>query len=112
MYSLNPLRFLRALARSARSDDALVARRALPAARVVEPTIYADAPLSRVLIAIERRANDLEAALAEYVRARRAVGMLPEAVLVEFKRVLRRSFGADVARPQLTGRLIQLYFAA
>jgi hypothetical protein len=48
--------------------------------------------------------------------------MLPEAVLVEFKRVLRRALGFDTVRlasdldatcgRRLTGRLIELYFAA
>jgi hypothetical protein len=66
----------------------------------------------RVLTAVERRASDLELALAEYVRARRAAGVRPEAVLVEFKRVLRRVVGRDVEKPRLTGRLIELYFAA
>ena len=62
----------------------------------------------RVLIAVERRASDLELALAQYARARRVAGVKPEAVLVEFKRVLRRAVGLE---PQLTGRLIELYFA-
>jgi hypothetical protein len=66
----------------------------------------------RVLTAVERRASDLELALAEYVRARRAAGVLPEAVLVEFKRALRRVVGLDAMKPRLTGRLIELYFAA
>jgi hypothetical protein len=65
-----------------------------------------------VLIALERRAADVELALAEYVRARRAAGVRPEAVLVEFKRVLRRAVGRDAAQPRLTERLIELYFAA
>jgi hypothetical protein len=109
MRSFNPIRFFRALARR-RSAAAPVVRRPLPAALC--PSIYADAPLSRVLVAIERRASDLELALAEYVRARRAAGVLPEAVLVEFKRVLRRAAGLDGDKPRLTGRLIELYFAA
>jgi hypothetical protein len=77
-----------------------------------EPTVYADAPLARLIAAIDRRAADLELALAEYVRARRAAGVQPETVLVEFKRVVRRAIGADGVRPRLTGRLIELYFGA
>jgi hypothetical protein len=89
------------------------------------PTVYADAPLSRLLAAIDRCASDLELALADYVRARRAAGVQPEKVLVEFKRALRRAVGLDVVRSssactdaeathgrRLTGRLIELYFAA
>jgi hypothetical protein len=87
------------------------------------PTIYADAPLSRVLAAIDRCAADFELALADYVRARRTAGVRPETVLVEFKRVLRRVVGLDTDRcssthgnagrgGRLTGRLIELYFAA
>jgi hypothetical protein len=110
MHSFNPIRFLRALARR-RSSAASATTRPLPATRAAEPTVYADAPLRRVLIAIERCASDLELALAEYVRARRAAGVQPEAVLVEFKRVLRRAVGLDGAKPRLTGRLIELYFA-
>jgi len=113
MHSLNSIRFLRALARCRRSAAAV--QDPLPATddpHHTGPTVYADAPLSRVLIAIERRASDLEVALAEYVRARRAAGVQPEAVLVEFKGILRRLVGIDAARPRLTGRLIELYFAA
>ncbi len=92
----------------------MVVRRALPSALrpLPEPTVYADAPLRRVLMAIDRCASDLELALAEYVRARRAAGVQPERVLIEFKRVLRRAVGLNEARPKLTGRLIELYFAA
>jgi hypothetical protein len=36
----------------------------------------------------------------------------PETVLVEFKRVMRRAIGLDAVKPRLTGRLIELYFAA
>jgi hypothetical protein len=32
--------------------------------------------------------------------------------LLEFKRLLRRAVGVGVANPWLTGRLIELYFAA
>lgn len=118
MRSFDLIRFYRALARRPSADVAADAAspegtRPLPVARVAtEPTVYADAPLSRVLIAIERRASDLELALAAYVRARRAAGVQPEAVLVEFKRVLRRAVGLDGVKPRLTGRLIELYFAA
>jgi hypothetical protein len=107
-----PIRFYRALARRRRVEHAPVTGVLGPAPRVTQPTVYADAPLARVLMAMERRAVDLELALAEYVRARRAAGVKPEAVLVEFKRVLRRAVGLDVARSRLTGRLIELYFAA
>ena len=110
MRSFNVLRFLRALARR-RSSVAPVVEHLQPAA-VLRPSIYADAPLMRVLAAMERRASDLELALSEYARARRAAGVQPEAVLVEFKRVLRRVVALDVAKPRLTGRLIELYFAA
>jgi hypothetical protein len=78
--------------------------------RQAEPTVYVDAPLSRVLIAIERRASDLELVLAQYVRTRRNAGMQPEAVLAEFKRLVRRAIGLD-ASPRLTSRVIELYFA-
>lgn len=108
MRSFNVFRFLRALSRR-RSSAAPVIRR--PPSSALHPSIYADAPLMRVLMAVERRASDVELALAEYVRARRAAGVQPEAVLVEFKRVLRRVVGRDVAKPRLTGRLIELYFA-
>jgi hypothetical protein len=114
MRSFNPIRFFRALTSRRRSTAAAV-RHALPAThypRHTEPTVYVDAPLRRVLMAIERRASDLELALAEYARARRAAGVQPEAVLVEFKRVLCRAVGLDVLKPRLTGRLIELYFAA
>jgi hypothetical protein len=116
MRSLSPIRFLRALARHRSAGVAVAAAcpestRPLPATRRTEPTVYADGPLSRVLVAMERRASDLELALAEYVRARRAAGVQPEVVLVEFKRVLCRAVGLDVVKPRLTGRLIELYFA-
>jgi hypothetical protein len=122
MPAFKPIRFYRVLER--RSADAVAAplSPAAAAGRTAEPTIYADAPLSRLLAAIDRRASDLELALAEYVRARRAAGILPEAMLVEFKRVLRRALGFDAVRlasdpgatcrRRLTGRLIELYFAA
>jgi hypothetical protein len=126
MRSLNPVRLYRALSRRSRAaavpTSAETPRRLRP---IPDPTVYADAPLARVLAAIDRRASDLEAALTEYVRARRAAGIQPEAVLVEFKRVLRRAVGLDIVRPssvrvdadatrgrRLTGRLIELYFAA
>lgn len=117
MRSFNPIRFFRALARRRSSGVAAATRYHppkghRPATRPTEPTVYADPPLMRVITAVERRASDLELALAEYVHARRAAGVLPEAVLVEFKRVLRRAVGLDVAKPRLTGRLIELYFAA
>jgi hypothetical protein len=111
MPSLNPIGFCRALARRRCGSDAPTSRFPLLASRVPQPTIYIDAPMSRVLIAIERQASDLELALAEYVRARRAAGVQPETVLVEFKRMLRRAVGLDVVKPSLTGRLIELYFA-
>jgi hypothetical protein len=109
MHSFNPIRFYRALARR-RSGGAPVVRCPPPAA--LRPSVYADAPLMRLLAALDRHASDLELALTDYVRARRAAGMKPEAVLVEFKRVLRRAVGLDVVKPRLTGRLIELYFAA
>jgi hypothetical protein len=109
MDSFNPIRFFRALARR-RSSAVPAVRR--PQSAALRPSIYADAPLMRVLMAVEQRASDLELALAEYVRARRAAGVKPEAVLLEFKRVLRRVVGLDVVKPRLTGRLIELYFAA
>ena len=108
MRSFNPIRFLRSLAR--RRGAAASAVRRPPAA--LRPSIYADAALIRVLVALEQRASDLELALTEYVRARRAAGVHPEAVLVEFKRILRRVVGLDGVKPRLTGRLIELYFAA
>jgi hypothetical protein len=110
MRTLNPFRFGRALARP-------------PARSAGAETVYADAPLARVLMAIERRASDIEQALAGYVRARRAAGVQPETVIVEFKRVMRRAAGLDTtARSpatstrdddarRLTHRLIELYFA-
>ena len=125
MRSFNPVRLYRALSR--RSGAAVITnaeppRRLRP---IPDPTVYADASLARVLAAIDRRASDLEAALTAYVRARRAAGIQPEAVLVEFKRVLRRAVGLEIVRPssvhvdadsmrgrRLTGRLIELYFAA
>jgi hypothetical protein len=112
MRSFNPIRFCRALAHRHSADHAALIGDPHRVPRVTQPTVYADAPLARVLMAMERRAADLELALAEYVRARRAAGVQPEAVLVEFKRVLRRAVGLDVASPRLTGRLIELYFAA
>ena len=51
-------------------------------------------------------------ALADYARARRAAGVQPETMLVEFKRLLRRAIRGDVTPPRLTGRLIELYFAS
>jgi hypothetical protein len=117
----NTIRFYRVRERRNAGAAAAALRSELPG-RATEPTIYADVPLSRLLAAIERCASDLELALAEYVRARRAAGMLPEAVLVEFKRVLRRALGFDTVRlasdvdatcgRRLTGRVIELYFAA
>ena len=83
-----------------------------------KPTIYADAPLARVLSAVERRAPDLDAAVADYARARRVAGVRPERVIVELKRLLRQLTGLDLVRPstplagRLTHRLIELYFAA
>lgn len=109
MHSFNPIRFFRALARRGSSAAPAVRR---PSSAALRPSIYADAPLMRVLMAVEQRASDLELALAEYVCARRAAGVQPEAVLLEFKRVLRRVVGLDVVKPRLTGRLIELYFAA
>jgi hypothetical protein len=111
MRSFNPIRLFRGLSR--RSAAAPVVGRPLPASLrpVPEPTVYADAPLTRLLLAIDRRASDVELALAEYARARRAAGVKPETMLVEFKRVLRRAIRVDVVRPRLTGRLIELYFA-
>jgi hypothetical protein len=112
MRSFNPIRFFHALARR-RSPDVAAAAACPPRdARATDPTVYADAPLMRVLMAVEQRASDLELALTAYVRARRAAGVQPEAVLVEFKRVLRRAIGRDAVKPRLTGRLIELYFAA
>jgi hypothetical protein len=126
MRSFSPVRLCRALSR--RSGAAVVTASAEAPSRlrpIPDPTVYADAPLARVLAAIDRRASDLEAALTEYARARRAAGIQPEAVLVEFKRVLRRAVGLDIVRSastrvdadamrgrRLTGRLIELYFAA
>ena len=114
MRSLNPMRFFRALSRRSGPPPAVRIRHLQPATRnpLSEPTVYADAALSRLLTAFDRRASDLELALAEYARARRNAGVQPETVLVEFKRVLRRAIGIDPARPRLTGRLIELYFAA
>ena len=112
MRSFNPIRFFRAVVDRRSSDRAPAALCPPPANRAAQPTVYVDAPLRRVLMATERRASDLELALAEYVRARRAAGVQPEAVLVEFKRVLCRAVGLDVLKPRLTGRLIELYFAA
>lgn len=112
MRSSNLLRLLRAFSRRG-TPPARDVRRPAPKLRPLpEPTVYADAPLTRLLMAIDRRASDLEGALAEYARARRAAGVRPEAVLVEFKRVLRRAIQIDRAPPRLTGRLIELYFAA
>ncbi|MFN2565893.1 MAG: hypothetical protein ABR499_12930 [Gemmatimonadaceae bacterium] len=105
MRSINRRRFCRALA---------------------EPTLYADAPLARVLTAVDRGAPDLDGALAAYARARRVAGVRPERVIVELKRVLRRAVGLDLMHPlstlvggregalagRLTHRLIELYFAA
>jgi hypothetical protein len=112
MRSFNPIRFVRALARRRSSGAAAAANRPLAATRATEPTVYADAPLMGVLMAMDQRASDLELALAGYVRARRAAGVQPETVLVEFKRVMRRAIGLDAVKPRLTGRLIELYFAA
>ena len=109
MRSLNPIRLLRALAR--RDAPAAGEPPSVNLRLFAEPTVYADAPLTRLLMAIDRRVSDLEPALSEYARARRAAGVQPEAVLVEFKRVIRRAIGMDPARPRLTGRLIELYFA-
>jgi hypothetical protein len=111
MPSFNPIRLYRNLVRSRRQQPP--ARSPLPTSLrpIPEPTVYADAPLSRLLLAIDRRASDVEAALAEYARARRAAGVQPETMLVEFKRVLRRAIRRDIVRPRLTGRLIELYFA-
>jgi hypothetical protein len=113
MRSFNPARFCRTLLRgrvtTAASDDLQPPTTALRT--VPEPTVYADEPLRRLIIAIDQRASDLELALAEYVHARRAAGVQPEKVLIEFKRLLRRAAGLDEARPRLTGRLIELYFA-
>jgi hypothetical protein len=114
MRSFNPVGLLRGLSRR----TAPAVRHPLPATPYPrsDPTVYADAPLARLLLAIEHRASDhrvsdLEPALAEYARARRAAGVQPEAMLIEFKRVLRRAIGIDRVRPRLTGRLIELYFA-
>lgn len=114
MRSFNPIRWLR----WRRNANAAAVHDPRPAAGnpLPEPTVYADAPLTRLLMAIDRRASDrrisdLEPALAEYARARRAAGVQPEAVLIEFKRVLRRAIGLDRVQPGLTGRLIELYFA-
>jgi hypothetical protein len=114
MCSFNPFRLFAGSPRRSAPVD----RRSLSAVLgpVPEPTVYADAPLTRLLMAIDRRGasrrvSDLEPALAEYARARRAAGVQPEAMLIEFKRVLRRAIGMDPARPRLTGRLIELYFA-
>jgi hypothetical protein len=111
MRSFNPIRlfrtmvYRRAAQRPARSPQ-------LPSLRPIpEPTVYADAPLTRLLLAIDRRASDVELALAEYARARREAGVQPETMLVEFKRILRRAVRGDLVRPRLTGRLIELYFA-
>jgi hypothetical protein len=118
MRSFSPSRLLRALSRRTAQALSTVENSPAPNARPLpEPTVYADAPLRRLLMAIDRRASDrpasdLEHALAEYARARRAAGVQPEAVLIEFKRVARRAIGMDPARPPLTGRLIELYFAS
>jgi hypothetical protein len=66
-------------------------------------TFYADAPLARVLVAVDRRPFDIEPALAHYARARRSAGIQLDTVVAEFKRVLGR--GART----LTDRLIELY---
>ena len=112
MRSFNPLRLYRSLIH--RRAQQPLARGPLPTGLrpIPQPTVYADAPLTRLLLAIDRRASDVELALAEYARARRAAGVLPETMLVEFKRVLRRAFRGDVTPPRLTGRLIELYFAS
>jgi hypothetical protein len=111
MHAFNPIRLYRRLARRRAARSA--ARNPLPTGLrpIPEPTVYADAPLRRLLLAIDRRASDIELALAEYARARRAAGVQPETMLVEFKRVLRRAVRVDLVRPRLTGRLIELYFA-
>ena len=111
MRSFNPIRLYRNLVH--RRAPQPPARSSLPTGLrpIPEPTVYADAPLTRLLLAIDRRASDVELALAEYARARRAAGVRPETMLVEFKRVLRRALRGDVTRPRLTGRLIELYFA-
>ena len=83
-----------------------------------EPTIYADRALARVLTAVERRAADLDAAVAGFVRARRAAGVRPERMIVELHRTLRRASGLDLVTPstplacRLTHRLIELCSAA
>lgn len=83
-----------------------------------KPTIYADAPLARVLTAVECRAPDLDAAVADYVRARRAAGVRPERMIAELERALGPVRGPDLVKPStpladgLTHRLIELYFAA
>ena len=66
-------------------------------------TFYADAPLARVLVAVDRRPFDIDPALAQYARARRASGVHLDAVIAEFKRVLGRAARA------LTARLVELY---
>jgi hypothetical protein len=112
MRSFNSIRFCRALARHRRARAVRATRHPRAATRTGHPTIYADARLSRVLTALESRASDLEMALADYVRDRRGAGMRPEAVVIEFRRLLCRAAGLDVAVPRLTGRLVELYFAA
>ena len=83
---------------------------------VAAPTVYADALLARAIAAVERRAANVEVALARYAQARRAAGVRPEQMLVEFKRLLprvRSSASAEGPRAErLTHRLIELYFAA
>lgn len=66
-------------------------------------TFYADAPLARVLVAVDRRPFDIDSALAHYARARRSAGVQLDTVVAEFKRVLGR------AARSLTGRLVELY---
>jgi hypothetical protein len=110
MRSFNPIRLYRNLVRGRAQQPPAPRPLATGLRPIPEPTVYADAPLTRLLLAIERRAADVELALAEYARARRAAGVQPETMLVEFKRVLRRAIRGDT-RPRLTGRLIELYFA-
>jgi hypothetical protein len=111
MRSFNPIRLYRTIVNRRLAQSPARSPQSPSLRPIPEPTVYADAPLTRLLLAIDRRASDVELALAEYARARRAAGVQPETMLVEFKRILRRAVRGDLVRPRLTGRLIELYFA-
>lgn len=111
MRSFNPIRLYRTMVNRRVAQPPARSPQPPSLRPIPEPTVYADAPLTRLLLAIDRRASDVELALAEYARARRAAGVQPETMLVEFKRILRRAVRGDLVRPRLTGRLIELYFA-